>query len=174
MGGIKTNRRRRESRKRHKRGGSKTHCRRRKCRGGSTTEQIGAAAQMRHYLPFPLHGFELHNELNAIVHHEHHNPYYDPMFKYNPSAQQIINQAYGLINETPETSFIIANQMRIAKEKAERSGMSAAPAPAPAPVQSGVKKPPQNPYWWSSMQDQIAADRAQRAQRAQLAQRADA
>lgn len=118
------------------RGGSNATNKRMRCRrrvnaktrrnrsGGSTTEQIGAAAQLRAYFPYDLSKeHEVHKALNDIVHHEnkHNNRYHDPEFKYNPYAQLMINEAYRIINEHPEHEQAIKDQMHIAKRKAERS-----------------------------------------------------
>jgi len=117
------------------RGGSNATNKRMRCRrrvnaktrrnrsGGSTTEQIGAAAQLRAYYPYnESNEDQVHKALNDIVHHENrHNRYHDPEFKYNPHAQVIINQAYRIINEHPDHEQAIKDQMHIAKRKAERS-----------------------------------------------------
>ena len=117
------------------RGGSNATNKRMRCRrrvntktrrnrsGGSTTEQIGAAAQLRAYFPYDLSKENpVHKYLNDIVHHENqHNRYHDPEFKYNPDAQVIINEAYRIINHHPEHEQAIKDQMHIAKRKAERS-----------------------------------------------------
>ena len=92
-------------------------------RGGSTTEQIGAAAQLRAYFPYNESNEDpVHKALNDIVHHENRaNRFHDITFSYDPHAQVIINQAYRIINEHPEHEPAIKDQMHIAKRKAERS-----------------------------------------------------
>ena len=92
-------------------------------RGGSTTEQIGAAAQMRAYFPYNvLKDDPVHQALNDIVHHENSsNRFYDPTFSYNPYAQNAIDEAYRIINDQTEHEQAIKDQLLIAKRKAKRS-----------------------------------------------------
>jgi hypothetical protein len=92
-------------------------------RGGSTTEQIGAAAQMRAYFPYNvLKDHPVHQALNDIVHHENSsNRFYDPTFSYNPYAQNAIDDAYRIINDQTEHEQAIKDQLLIAKRKAKRS-----------------------------------------------------
>ena len=87
-------------------------------RGGSTTEQIGAAAQMRVYLNPST---TTHQLLNEIVHHESRNRFHDLEYNYNPEAQTYITEAYKMINRNDEISEDIKAQMRIAKKKAKKS-----------------------------------------------------
>jgi hypothetical protein len=88
-------------------------------RGGSTTEQIGAAAQMRVYLDPST---ATHQLLNEIVHHESRsNRFHDLEYKYDPQAQKHLTDAYDMINRNHEISEDIKAQMRIAKKKAKKS-----------------------------------------------------
>ena len=88
-------------------------------RGGSTTEQIGAAAQMRVYLNPST---TTHQLLNEIVHHESpSNRFHDLEYKYDPQAQKHLTDAYEMISRTDEISEDIKAQMRIAKKKAKKS-----------------------------------------------------
>ena len=87
-------------------------------RGGSTTEQIGAAAQMRVYLNPST---TTHQLLNEIVHHESRNRFHDLEYNYNPEAQTYISDAYKMIRRTDGISEDIKKQMQIAKKKAKRS-----------------------------------------------------
>lgn len=111
---------------RRRRVGSKT-CRRhrhrhRKRRGGSTTEQIGAATQMRHFLPDS--GSQMKIDLNAIVHHEDpYSRFHDTSFPYNPVAQRIIDDAHSWIVGHESTPHTIKEQMSIARQKARDSSM---------------------------------------------------
>jgi len=93
-------------------------------RGGSTTEQIGAAAQMRAYFPYnPLIDHHVHQALNQIVHHEavQNNRYHDQAFNYDPHAQLMIEEAYRIIKNDVTIDPAIKHQMKIAKRKAEKS-----------------------------------------------------
>ena len=102
------------------RGNSKTKAKgrgRTRC-GGSTTEQIGAAAQMRVYLDPST---ATHQLLNEIVHHESRNRFHDLEYKYDPQAQKHLTEAYEMINRNDEISEDIKAQMRIAKKKAKKS-----------------------------------------------------
>jgi hypothetical protein len=103
------------------RGNSKTKAKgrgRTRC-GGSTTEQIGAAAQMRVYLDPST---ATHQLLNEIVHHESRsNRFHDLEYKYDPQAQKHLTEAYKMINRNHEISEGIKAQMRIAKKKAKKS-----------------------------------------------------
>ena len=108
---------------RRRRIGSKT-CRRRhrKRRGGSTTEQIGAATQMRHFLPDLSPQMKI--ELNAIVHHEDpYSRFHDTSFPYDPVAQRIIDDAHNLIVRHEGTYPTIKEQMSIARQKAQDSSI---------------------------------------------------
>jgi hypothetical protein len=91
-------------------------------RGGSTTEQIGAAAQMRAYFPYNvLKDHPVHQALNNIVHHERQSRFHDPAFNYDPYAQEMIDAAYRIINDNADIDPAIKMQMRIAKRKAINS-----------------------------------------------------
>ena len=117
---------RKREQKRRTRVGSNTchrrHHRRhrhRKRSGGSTTEQIGAAAQMRPYIPVT---HSLKNDLNSIVHHENVSSiFHDTSFQFNPHAQHIIDGAYEFINGQPRLDHEIKNQMKLARQKANDS-----------------------------------------------------
>ena len=117
-GGLKATNKRMRCRRRVN---AKTR-RNRNRRGGSTTEQIGAAAQMRAYFPYNvLKDHPVHQALNDIVHHENSsNRFYDPTFSYNPYAQNAIDEAYRIINDADVDQAIKA-QMLIAKKKAQKS-----------------------------------------------------
>lgn len=86
-----------------------------KRRGGSTTEQIGAAAQMRAFLP--RHS-ATRNALNHIVHHESNNRFHDANYRHSPATQTVINKAFRAINANPRVSRRTKKQMKIAKQKA--------------------------------------------------------
>ena len=124
---MKTLRKREQKRRRPVKAKTRRRCRNR--RGGSTTEQIGAAAQMRAFMSFLPEGqHPVHQALNDIVHHEGHNRFSDPQFNYDPVAQEKIEEAYKLIKQNIEIPKDIKKQMRIAKKKAERSsGVAMAP-----------------------------------------------
>ena len=118
---------RKREQKRRRRNGAKTRrrcrTRRRTLRGGSTTEQIGAAAQMRAFMPFIQEGqHPVRYELNNIVHHERSNQFSDPQYNYNQTAQNFIDEAYEIIKKT-EPPTVINDQMRIARDKAQHSGV---------------------------------------------------
>lgn len=117
-GGLKATNKRMRCRRRVN---AKTR-RNRNRRGGSTTEQIGAAAQMRAYFPYNESNEDpVHKALNDIVHHENSsNRFYDPTFSYNPYAQSAIDEAYKIINDADVDQAIKA-QMLIAKKKAQKS-----------------------------------------------------
>jgi hypothetical protein len=95
-------------------GGKKRTMKRRK-RGGSTTEQIGAAAQMRAFLP--RHS-ATRNALNHIVHHESKNRFHDANYRYSPATQSAINNAFRAISANPRVSRRTKKHMKIAKQKA--------------------------------------------------------
>jgi len=96
-------------------GGKKKRTMKRRTRGGSTTEQIGTAAQMRAFLP--RHSIT-RNALNHIVHHEEvQNKYHDPTYRYDHGAQAVINSAFQLINGNPNISRRTKKQMKIARKK---------------------------------------------------------
>ena len=118
-GGLKATNKRMRCRRRVN---AKTR-RNRNRRGGSTTEQIGAAAQMRAYFPYNESNEDpVHKALNDIVHHENSsNRFYDPTFSYNPYAQSAIDDAYRIINDQTEHEPAIKAQMLIAKKKAKQS-----------------------------------------------------
>jgi len=84
-------------------------------RGGSTTEQIGAAAQMRAFLP--RHS-ATRNALNHIVHHESNNRFHDANYRHSPATQTAINKAFREINANPRVSRRTKKHMKIAKQKA--------------------------------------------------------
>ena len=84
-------------------------------RGGSTTEQIGAAAQMRAFLP--RHS-ATRNALNHIVHHESKNRFHDANYRHSPATQNAINKAFRAINANPRVSRRTKKHMKIAKQKA--------------------------------------------------------
>jgi len=115
---------RKREQKRRMRVGSNTchrrhHRRHRKRSGGSTTEQIGAAAQMRPYIPVT---YSMKNDLNSIVHHENVSSiFHDTSFRFNPHAQHIIDGAYEFINGQPRLDDEIKNQMKLARQKANDS-----------------------------------------------------
>jgi hypothetical protein len=93
-------------------GKKRTMKRRTHKRGGSTTEQIGAAAQMRAFLP--RHS-ATRNALNHIVHHESKNRFHD---RYSPATQSAINNAFRAISANPRVSRRTKKHMKIAKQKA--------------------------------------------------------
>jgi hypothetical protein len=95
-------------------GGKKRTMKRHK-RGGSTTEQIGAAAQMRAFLP--IHS-ATRNALNHIVHHESKNRFHDANYRYSPATQSAINKAFRAISANPRVSRRTKKHMKIAKQKA--------------------------------------------------------
>ena len=102
-------------------GGKKkrTMKRRMRMRGGSTTEQIGTAAQMRAFLP---RNSMTRNALNHIVHHEDaQNKYYDPAYMHDHNAQKVINNAFRLINANSNISRRTKKKMMIAKKKSARA-----------------------------------------------------
>ena len=112
---------------------AKTRRNNRNRRGGSTTEQIGAAAQMRAFMPFLPEGHHpVRQALNDIVHHEAHNRFNDPAFNYDPEAQKVINKAYHMTVIGPE----IKAQLLIAKRKAENSAGLSLPCDIQQQVQS--------------------------------------
>lgn len=86
-----------------------------KMRGGSTTEQIGAAAQMRAFLP--RHS-ATRNALNHIVHHESNNRFHDANYRHSPATQAAINRAFRAISANPRVSRRTKKHMKIAKQKA--------------------------------------------------------
>jgi len=96
-------------------GGGKKRTMKRRNRGGSTTEQIGAAAQMRAFLP--RHS-ATRNALNHIVHHESKNRFHDANYRHSPKTQAVINRAYRAINANPNISQRTKKHMKIAKHKA--------------------------------------------------------
>ena len=97
----------------------RTMKRRMRMRGGSTTEQIGTAAQMRAFLP---RNSMTRNALNHIVHHEDaQNKYYDPAYMYDHNAQAVINDAFRLINANSNISRRTKKKMMIAKKKSARA-----------------------------------------------------
>jgi len=96
-------------------GKKRTMKRRTHKRGGSTTEQIGAAAQMRAFLP--RHS-ATRNALNHIVHHESNNRFHDANYRHSPATQTAINKAFRTINANPRVSRRTKKQMKIAKQKA--------------------------------------------------------
>ena len=97
----------------------RTMKRRMRMRGGSTTEQIGTAAQMRAFLP---RNSMTRNALNHIVHHEDtQNKYYDPNYQHDNHAQAVINDAFRLINANSNISRRTKKKMMIAKKKSARS-----------------------------------------------------
>jgi hypothetical protein len=98
-------------------GGKRTMKRQRRThkRGGSTTEQIGAAAQMRAFLP--RHS-ATRNALNHIVHHESKNRFHDANYRHSSATQTAINKAFRAINANPRVSRRTKKQMKIAKQKA--------------------------------------------------------
>lgn len=87
-------------------------------RGGSTTEQIGAAAQMRAFLP---RNSTTRNALNYIVHHESNNMFHDMNYKHDRNAQLAINNAFRLINANASISQRTKKKMMIAKKKSARA-----------------------------------------------------
>jgi len=87
----------------------------RRIRGGSTTEQIGAAAQMRAFLP---RYSTIRNALNHIVHHESNNRFHDANYRHSPATQSAINKAFREINANPRVSRRTKKHMKIAKQKA--------------------------------------------------------
>jgi hypothetical protein len=91
---------------------AKTH----RMRGGSTTEQIGASAQMRGFLTD--RNLATRNLLHKIVHHESHNKFHDLHYNYDPLAQSVIDDACIFIQQDPNISNEIKVQMKIAREKA--------------------------------------------------------
>ena len=122
---------------------AKTRRNNRNRRGGSTTEQIGAAAQMRAFMPFLPEGHHpVRQALNDIVHHEAHNRFNDPAFNYDPEAQKVIVQAHKMIQENPDILPEIKAQMLLAKRKAENSaGLQLPQFVQPVPVPSVVDFP---------------------------------
>ena len=108
--------------KRMRRVNAKTR-RNRTRRGGSTTEQIGAAAQMRAYFPYnALNDHQVHQALNQVVHHEDaSNRFHDTAFNYDPYAQEMIDEAYRIIKNNADIDPAIKMQMKIAKRKASKS-----------------------------------------------------
>ena len=100
-------------------GKKRTMKRRMRMRGGSTTEQIGTAAQMRTFLP---RNSTTRNALNHIVHHEDvQNKYYDPNYQHDNDAQTVINNAFRLINANSNISRRTKKKMMIAKKKSARA-----------------------------------------------------
>ena len=87
----------------------------RRIRGGSTTEQIGAAAQMRAFLP---RYSTIRNALNHIVHHESNNRFHDANYRHSPATQTVINKAFREIDANPRVSRRTKKHMKIAKQKA--------------------------------------------------------
>jgi hypothetical protein len=96
-------------------GKKRTMKRQRRIRGGSTTEQIGAAAQMRVFLP---RYSATRNALNHIVHHESNNRFHDANYRHSPATQAAINKAFRAINANPRVSRRTKKHMKIAKQKA--------------------------------------------------------
>ena len=96
-------------------GKKRTMKRQRRIRGGSTTEQIGAAAQMRAFLP---RYSTIRNALNHIVHHESNNRFHDANYRHSPATQAVINKAFRAINTNPRVSRRTKKHMKIAKQKA--------------------------------------------------------
>jgi hypothetical protein len=96
-------------------GKKRTMKRRTHKRGGSTTEQIGAAAQMRVFLP--RHS-ATRNALNHIVHHESNNRFHDANYRHSPATQAAINKAFRAINANPRVSRRTKKHMKLAKQKA--------------------------------------------------------
>ena len=95
--------------------GGKKRTIKRRVSGGSTTEQIGAAAQMRAFLP--RHS-ATRNALNHIVHHESKNRFHDANYRHSPATQAAINRAFRAINANPRVSRRTKKHMKIAKQKA--------------------------------------------------------
>jgi hypothetical protein len=133
----------------------------RRMHGGATTEQIGAAAQMREVIKdyiFKNKGIKIDNNfhisrmnLNEIVHCGHDamkkkmNQFYDNReYNYNRNAEKIINNAMDKIMQAPLQEVIPLSpgqkaQLELAREKALRSN----PNPGvPAASRSHSRSPP--------------------------------
>jgi hypothetical protein len=98
-------------------------------RGGATSEQIAAAVVMRPLI-LTLTGSKKskqYKDLNRIIHHEgkhanfysHEEPEYT--FNYSQLAQEVIENAYDIINKNQRVSDRIKNEIEIVKNKAAAS-----------------------------------------------------
>ncbi len=119
-------------------------------RGGATSEQIAAAVVMR---PLILNltgskNSKPYKDLNKIIHHEgkhanfysHEEPEYT--FNYSQLAQEVIENAYDIINKNLKIPVRIKHEIEIVKNKAaasadpalalESPGASALESPAAA------------------------------------------